>query len=67
MNFEETEWYKQFGPCEYKITLNNGQVIKSEKWRDYDKVEFNKTEFTFSDPGSTVDPHRRDSPRISFG
>jgi hypothetical protein len=46
MNFKETEWYKQFGPCEYKITLNNGQVIKSEKWRDYDKVEFNKTEFT---------------------
>ena len=32
MNFAETEFYKQFGDCEWKVTTNGGKIHKSTKW-----------------------------------
>ena len=32
MNFSETEFYKQFGDCEWKVTTNDGKIHKSTKW-----------------------------------
>jgi len=32
MNFAETEFYKQFGDCEWKVTTNDGKIHKSTKW-----------------------------------
>jgi len=32
MNFSETEFYKHFGDCEWKVTTNDGKIHKSTKW-----------------------------------
>ena len=32
MNFAKTEFYKQFGDCEWKVTTNDGKIHKSTKW-----------------------------------
>ena len=32
MNFEDTEFYKQFGDAEWKVTDINGKIHKSKKW-----------------------------------
>jgi hypothetical protein len=32
MSFEDTEFYKQFGDAEWKVTDLNGKIHKSKKW-----------------------------------
>jgi len=32
MNFEDTEFYKQFGDAEWKVTTIDGKIYKSKKW-----------------------------------
>jgi hypothetical protein len=32
MNFGETEFYKQFDDCEWKVITNDGKIHKSTKW-----------------------------------
>lgn len=32
MKFEETEFFKQFGDAEWKVTDINGKIHKSKKW-----------------------------------
>jgi hypothetical protein len=32
MNFEETEFFKQFGDAEWKVTTIDGKIYKSKKW-----------------------------------
>lgn len=32
MRFNETEFFKHFGDCEYKVTTNEGKVYKSDNW-----------------------------------
>jgi hypothetical protein len=32
MKFEDTEFYKQFGDAEWKVTDINGKIHKSKKW-----------------------------------
>ena len=32
MNFTDTEFYKQFGDAEWKVTINDGKIHKSPKW-----------------------------------
>ena len=32
MSFEDTEFYKQFGDAEWKVTDKNGKIHKSKKW-----------------------------------
>ena len=32
MNFEDTEFYKQFGDAEWKVTTVDGKIHKSKKW-----------------------------------
>jgi hypothetical protein len=32
MNFEDTEFYKQFGDAEWKVTTVDGKIHKSRKW-----------------------------------
>jgi hypothetical protein len=32
MNFEDTEFYKQFGDAEWKVTTVNGKIHKSDGW-----------------------------------
>jgi hypothetical protein len=32
MDFTETEFYKQFGNTEWKVTTNDGKIHKSKKW-----------------------------------
>lgn len=32
MKFEDTEFYKQFGDAEWKVTDSNGKIHKSKKW-----------------------------------
>jgi hypothetical protein len=32
MNFTETEFYKQFGDAEWKVTTVDGKIYKSPKW-----------------------------------
>jgi len=32
MDFTETEFYKQFGHAEWKVTNNDGKIHKSPKW-----------------------------------
>lgn len=45
MKFEETELYKLLDSREYKVTLNDGTVIKSDKWlkrwNDEENTEIN--------------------------
>ena len=43
MKFEDTTWFKLFGNCEYKVTLNDGKIIKSKGWHD-DKMVTNGTQ-----------------------
>jgi hypothetical protein len=32
MSFEDTEFYKQFGDAEWKVTTEDGKIHKSKKW-----------------------------------
>ena len=32
MSFEDTEFYKQFGDAEWKVTTVDGKIYKSKKW-----------------------------------
>ncbi len=32
MSFEDTEFYKQFGDAEWKVTTADGKIHKSKKW-----------------------------------
>ena len=32
MKFEDTEFYKQFGNAEWKVTTADGKIHKSKKW-----------------------------------
>jgi hypothetical protein len=32
MNFTDTEFYKQFGDAEWKVTTVDGKIYKSKKW-----------------------------------
>lgn len=32
MKFEDTEFYKQFGDAEWKVTTDDGKIHKSKKW-----------------------------------
>jgi hypothetical protein len=32
MSFEDTEFYKQFGDCAWKVTLTDGSIKKSKAW-----------------------------------
>ena len=32
MSFEETEFFKQFGDAEWKVTTADGKIHKSKKW-----------------------------------
>jgi len=32
MNFTDTEFYKQFGDAEWKVTTVEGKIHKSKKW-----------------------------------
>ena len=32
MNFTDTEFYKQFGDAEWKVTTVNGKIHKSDGW-----------------------------------
>jgi hypothetical protein len=32
MDFTETEFYKQFGHAEWKVTTNDGKIHKSDGW-----------------------------------
>ena len=32
MKFEDTEFYKEFGDAEWKVTLADGKIHKSKKW-----------------------------------
>lgn len=32
MKFEDTEFYKQFGDAEWKVTTEDGKIHKSKKW-----------------------------------
>jgi hypothetical protein len=32
MKFEDTEFYKQFGDAEWKVTTADGKIHKSKKW-----------------------------------
>jgi hypothetical protein len=32
MDFKETEFYKQFGDTEWKVTTNDGKIYKSDGW-----------------------------------
>lgn len=32
MSFENTEFYKQFGDCDWKVTLTDGTIKKSKSW-----------------------------------
>jgi len=32
MSFEDTEFYKQFGDCAWKVTLTDGSIKKSRAW-----------------------------------
>jgi hypothetical protein len=32
MKFSETEFYKNFGDAEWKVTTNDGKVYKSKNW-----------------------------------
>lgn len=32
MSFEETEFFKQFGDAEWKVTTVDGKIYKSKKW-----------------------------------
>lgn len=32
MSFENTEFYKQFGDCAWKVTLTDGSIKKSKAW-----------------------------------
>lgn len=45
MKFEETELYKLLDSREYKVTLDDGTVLKSEKWlkrwNDEENVQIN--------------------------
>jgi hypothetical protein len=34
MKFEDSTWFKLFGDCEYKVTFNDGKIIKSKGWHD---------------------------------
>jgi hypothetical protein len=34
MKFEDSNWFKLFGDCEYKVTFNDGKIIKSKGWKD---------------------------------
>ena len=33
MKFEETELYKYLDAREYKVTLADGRILKSDKWK----------------------------------
>jgi hypothetical protein len=45
MKFEDTTWFKFFGNCEYKVTFNDGKIIKSKGWHD-DKMVTNTSKPT---------------------
>jgi len=46
MKFEDSEWYKFFGNCEYRVTFPDGKIIESEGFnRANAKVEFDKGKF----------------------
>jgi hypothetical protein len=32
MKFEDTEFYRQFGDAEWKVTTSDGKIHKSKKW-----------------------------------
>lgn len=32
MKFQDTEFYKQFGDAEWKVTTEDGKIHKSKKW-----------------------------------
>ena len=45
MKFKDSEWYKLFGDCEYRVTFPDGRIIESEGFnRANAKVEFDKRE-----------------------
>jgi len=46
MKFQDSEWYKLFGNCEYRVTFPDGKIIESEGFnRANAKVEFDKGKF----------------------
>ena len=32
MSFEDTEFFKEFGDAEWKVTIADGKIHKSKKW-----------------------------------
>jgi hypothetical protein len=41
MNFTDTEFYKQFGDAEWKVTTVDGKIYKSDGWLlSYDDIQY---------------------------
>jgi len=64
MSFEDTEFYKQFGDAEWKVTTEDGKIHKSKKWLlKYEDVLYKEVTPHVSDK-TTIKVNRKKSETI---